>query len=193
MDNKETIQQCALELFYAKGYDGVGVQEIVDRAGITKPTLYYHFGSKKGLLESLLETGYSYMEERVKGAVEKGADLPDTLYHVARAFFDCAIQKRKFYLFMIGLFYSAKENEAYQAVAPFIERYYKSIVDIFEHASTSLGNMNGRQRQFAIGFTGILNHYIMMQNYGTEEGKELEISNETTYAIVHQFMYGIYS
>ena len=54
MDNRERILQCALELFYAKGYDAVGVQEIAQKAGITKPTLYYYFGSKYGLLETLL-------------------------------------------------------------------------------------------------------------------------------------------
>lgn len=48
MDNRERILQCALELFYAKGYDAVGVQEIAQKAGITKPTLYYYFGSKYG-------------------------------------------------------------------------------------------------------------------------------------------------
>lgn len=47
MDNKEKILQCALELFYARGYDAVGVQEIAETAGVTKPTLYYYFGSKK--------------------------------------------------------------------------------------------------------------------------------------------------
>ena len=43
MDNRELIVQSALELFYARGYDAVGVQEIVDKAGISKPTLYYYF------------------------------------------------------------------------------------------------------------------------------------------------------
>ena len=52
MDNRERILQCALELFYAKGYDAVGVQEIAQKAGITKPTLYYYFGSKYGLCTS---------------------------------------------------------------------------------------------------------------------------------------------
>ena len=55
MDNRELIVQSALELFYARGYDAVGVQEIVDKAGISKPTLYYYFGSKLGLLKVLLE------------------------------------------------------------------------------------------------------------------------------------------
>lgn len=36
MDNKELILKSALDLFYAKGYDAVGVQEIVDKAGISK-------------------------------------------------------------------------------------------------------------------------------------------------------------
>lgn len=39
MDNKEVLLQVALDLFHAKGYDAVGIQEIVDKAGVTKPTL----------------------------------------------------------------------------------------------------------------------------------------------------------
>ncbi len=42
MDNKEVLLQVALDLFHAKGYDAVGIQEIVDKAGVTKPTLYYY-------------------------------------------------------------------------------------------------------------------------------------------------------
>ena len=52
MDNRETILQCALELFYKRGYDAAGVKEIVEMAGITKPTMYYYFKSKLGLLEA---------------------------------------------------------------------------------------------------------------------------------------------
>ena len=44
----------ALELFAARGYDAVGVQEIVEAAGMTKPTLYHWFGSKQGLLRAAL-------------------------------------------------------------------------------------------------------------------------------------------
>ena len=69
MDNKEKILQCALELFYARGYDAVGVQEIAETAGVTKPTLYYYFGSKKGLLETLLETEYAVLRQALESVI----------------------------------------------------------------------------------------------------------------------------
>ena len=68
MDNKEKILRCALDLFYAKGYDAVGVQEIAEKAGVTKPTLYYYFGSKYGLLETLLNTELSHVNAAVREA-----------------------------------------------------------------------------------------------------------------------------
>ena len=52
--------------------------------------------------------------------------------------------------------------------------------------------MNGRQRQFAIGFIGTINHYLILQ---FEEGEENggKIQEEEIDAVVHQFMYGIFS
>ena len=71
MDNKELIKKSALDLFYARGYDAVGVQEIVNTAGITKPTLYYYFGSKRGLLENLIQSGYQQLEDEILDAINK--------------------------------------------------------------------------------------------------------------------------
>ncbi|WP_435017635.1 TetR/AcrR family transcriptional regulator [Tundrisphaera sp. TA3] len=48
------ILKVAARLFAAHGYDATSVREIVEAAGITKPTLYYYFGSKQGLAEELL-------------------------------------------------------------------------------------------------------------------------------------------
>ena len=48
------IARVAARLFAERGYDATSVREIVEAAGVTKPTLYYHFGSKQGLAETLL-------------------------------------------------------------------------------------------------------------------------------------------
>ena len=68
MDNRSNILLCALRLFATRGYDAVGVQEIVVAAGITKPTLYHYFGSKQGLLDALLKEYFDQLYREVKSA-----------------------------------------------------------------------------------------------------------------------------
>ena len=193
MDNRQTLMDCALTLFYERGYDAVGVQEIVDRAGVTKPTLYYYFGSKQGLLQSVLQEHFDVMEQNLSAAVAEGGNIPDKLYRVARVFFNGAAENPQFYLLMMALFYSGRKSEGFQTVFPMIERFYRLCVNLFDEASDELGNMNGRQEQFAVGFSGILMHYLMMAARDKDDLSGLVIRDEEVYQIVHQFMYGIYS
>lgn len=55
MKTKEIIFISAAELFSAKGYNSVSVREICNKAGITKPVLYYYFNDKETLLKELIE------------------------------------------------------------------------------------------------------------------------------------------
>lgn len=193
MDNKERILAAALELFYARGYDAVGVQEIADTAGISKPTLYYYFGSKKGLLEQILFNHCEELGIKIDSAAGKEVEFPGKLYEIARCFFDFCYQNCKIYYLMLALFYSGRANEGFQVVYPLIQKYHQQVVAVFDGAADQLGNMNGRQKQFAIGFIGILDHYFMLLNQNRQAAEVTAISDEQTYSIVHQFMYGIYS
>lgn len=192
MENRELIMQCAKTLFYAKGYDAVGVQEIVDRAGITKPTLYYYFGSKFGLLKTLIEVKFG--EFRVQLHEVEGLDcrIEEVLYRFARTYCSFFENDREFYMLFMALYYSARENEAYQAVKPYVTEFYELVVGIFDRASGQLGNMNGRQRQFAIGFIGTINHYLMLR-FEEDGAQKVQISESEIDAVVRQFMYGIFS
>lgn len=192
MENRLLLMHCAKELFYAKGYDAVGVQEIVDRAGLTKPTLYYYFGSKLGLLKTLLETKLEEFCVLVKESVGNDNDIRNVLYNLAGAYCNFFEKDREFYMLMMALFYSARENEAYQAIKPFVTEFYETVVQVFESASGQLGNMNGRQRQFAIGFIGTINHFLLLQCEMDPEHKE-DISEEQITSLVNQFMYGIFT
>ncbi len=43
----ETVKrllESALVLFSEKGYEGASIREIIERAGVTRPVLYYYFG-----------------------------------------------------------------------------------------------------------------------------------------------------
>lgn len=54
-DTKQRIQLAARELFTEKGVHKTSLKEIADRLGITKPALYYHFGSREELIRSILQ------------------------------------------------------------------------------------------------------------------------------------------
>jgi AcrR family transcriptional regulator len=53
-DNHERILQVAGALFLRQGYEGTGINQISKAAGLTPPTLYWHFGSKAGILAAFL-------------------------------------------------------------------------------------------------------------------------------------------
>lgn len=193
MDNREKIQSAALDLFYAKGYDAVGIQEIVDAAGITKPTLYYYFGSKRGLLETLLQENFLQLEQKIEKAAVYDCGFPDILFRVSKVFFNFACENRKVYRFTLSLLYTGKENEGHKIVEPLVGRYYARIVALFETAAHELGNMNGRQQQFARGFLGLLDTTFLGKDNRTLEDEKTEVSDEEIRNVVRQFMYGIYS
>ena len=54
-DARQRILDSAYELFARRGIRAVGVDEIIDRAGVAKATLYRHFPSKDELVLAFLE------------------------------------------------------------------------------------------------------------------------------------------
>jgi AcrR family transcriptional regulator len=54
-DARERILESAYDLFSHRGIRGVGIDEIVERAGVAKATLYRHFPSKDALALAFLE------------------------------------------------------------------------------------------------------------------------------------------
>lgn len=191
MDNKEKILECALNLFYSRGYDAVGVQEIAEKAGVTKPTLYHYFGSKYGLLETLLSVKFSQLNKQMRMAADYDGDVPEMLYRMAGTLIDIANANRKMYMLMMALFYSARENEAFHAIYPWMQEFYGIVVQVFEKKAYYLGNMRGRQNQFALGFLGILNQYLVYMCSEITEGETID--GMAVKELVDQFMYGIHS
>jgi AcrR family transcriptional regulator len=52
---RAAILRTATAVLYQRGLDGVGVAELCAEAGVSKETLYRHFGSKDGLVEAVLQ------------------------------------------------------------------------------------------------------------------------------------------
>jgi AcrR family transcriptional regulator len=72
---REALVQAALELFTERGYAGVGTEEIVARAKVTRGALYHHFEDKRDLFRAVHERVETELMARVASKME-GADDP---------------------------------------------------------------------------------------------------------------------
>ncbi len=75
---RSALIAAARRLFTERGYDGVGTEEIVRAAGVTRGALYHHFGGKAQLLEAVYERLEAESTERVARIV-LGSELESPL------------------------------------------------------------------------------------------------------------------
>ena len=68
---QERIREVATRLFCQKGYGATSVSEIVEHAGVTKPVLYYYFGSKAGLFKHIFEQHFGMLRDLVTKALQQ--------------------------------------------------------------------------------------------------------------------------
>ncbi len=64
---RERLFDVALGLFASRGYAATSVREIVNGAGVSKPVLYYHFGSKEGLYLEIMRRLEGTVHETLHG------------------------------------------------------------------------------------------------------------------------------
>jgi AcrR family transcriptional regulator len=73
---RAAIVRSATALLYERGIDGIGVAELCTRLGISKETLYRHFGTKDGLVEAVLEARSARVMSWIATAAAAAGDDP---------------------------------------------------------------------------------------------------------------------
>ncbi|MDR0386944.1 MAG: TetR/AcrR family transcriptional regulator [Treponema sp.] len=188
MDTRSAITEAALALFARRGYESTGIQEVVDVAGITKPTLYYYFGSKQGLLEAVVAQYGAVLTGIIREEAEYRRDLAANLSGLFRETLGFALAHRDFFRLMMGLFFSAPETAAFAAGKKLREELVSILEALFTDAGRDHGNMKNRQKIYAESFMGLLETWgILAVNNG------IQMEDQLRYRIIHQSMHGIFS
>jgi AcrR family transcriptional regulator len=68
---RERLLAAADELFYAEGVHTVGIDRIIERAGVAKASLYSCFGSKEELVRAYLEHRHELRRQRILAGLER--------------------------------------------------------------------------------------------------------------------------
>lgn len=82
------LLDAASEVFAAKGYHFAAMDDIADAAGVSKPVLYQHFGSKLDLYLALLDASASRLVDVVREALASTTDNAQRVVATMGAFYD---------------------------------------------------------------------------------------------------------
>jgi AcrR family transcriptional regulator len=82
------LVEAARTLFAERGYAGVGTEEIVKRAGVTRGALYHHFGDKKDLMRAVLHDLSRELAEASATAALAETDQWQQILAATNAFLD---------------------------------------------------------------------------------------------------------
>ena len=82
-ERRRQLLDAALEVFVSQGYHAAAMDEIAERAGVSKPVLYQHFPGKLELYLALLDESVDTLVETVRDALRSN---PDPKQRVAATF-----------------------------------------------------------------------------------------------------------
>src|SRR3954471_21062683 len=82
------LLQAAQDVFVAQGFHAAAMDDIADRAGVSKPVLYQHFPGKRELYLALLEEQVDHLAERMAGAMAGTDDNHERVDAAVGAYYD---------------------------------------------------------------------------------------------------------
>jgi AcrR family transcriptional regulator len=71
---RQRLLVAADELFYAEGVQSVGIDRVIERAGVARATLYNTFGSKEALVRAYLDARHAGTVSRLTSSIEQQTD-----------------------------------------------------------------------------------------------------------------------
>jgi AcrR family transcriptional regulator len=85
---RKQLLAAAQQVFVAQGYHAAAMDEIAERAGVSKPVLYQHFPGKLELYLALLDTHCDAMLVRMHEAMAANTDNKQRVRNAMNAYFD---------------------------------------------------------------------------------------------------------
>src|SRR5690606_40614402 len=87
-ERRAQLLDSALEVFVAHGYHSAAMDDIADRAGVSKPVLYQHFPGKLELYMALLDQSSDAVTDAIREALASTEDNKQRVAAAIAAFYD---------------------------------------------------------------------------------------------------------
>jgi AcrR family transcriptional regulator len=141
----------ARDVFAAQGYHAAAMDDIAERAGVSKPVLYQHFPGKLELYRALLTTYADELVGRVEHAIRSTSDNEQRVRNAVSAYFDFVAGEGQAYrlVFESDL---RSEPEAAAVVDGALTRCIDTVAAV---VTADAGLDAARARMLAVGLVGL--------------------------------------
>ena len=150
-ERRGQLLAAASEVFVDRGYHAAGMDEIADRAGVSKPVLYQHFSSKVELYLAVLARHVDNLVSGVRQALRTTTDNRQRVRAAVQAFFDFIEHDSQGYRLIFENDYVTEPQVAAQ-VKVATESCTDAVFDLISHDS---GLEPHRARMIAVGLVSI--------------------------------------
>lgn len=172
-NTRQRIQDIALELFAARGYEKTSLREIAEHLGVTKAALYYHFKTKEDIVISLFEDLARPCDELIAWAGEQPPVL-ETKLEVLRRYSEVLDQAAPLFRFM-------HENQATMRELSIGESFKDRVLKLIALIQLPEGGLSDQVRCSAALFTMHAGMFTLQNIEGDAEEKRqavLEVAQE---------------
>lgn len=186
-DKKQRILEVAAQLFASKGFDGVSVREIAEKAEVTKPVIYYYFKNKKALHETLIREAFLHTKKIHESIFQSDATVEQKLRMLMKSHFTFCMENPN----IIQILYDAIHQRISENLfmnPPASQANFKGISEFVQ-----LGQMEHIFRddvqpmKVSMLFIGAMNMFVLYQLHSDQKVLSDALANE----LVDIILYGI--
>src|SRR3954468_7879883 len=141
---RQKLYEAAVTLIAEQGFSATTVDEIAERAGVAKGTVYYNFASKNDLFEELLRDGVGQLRDTLRQAATavaarggNGVDALDAMIHAGLTFI---VRYPSFTQLYVAELW--RTNRAWQDTLMMVRRQAVSVVEEVLAAAVAAGELS---------------------------------------------------
>lgn len=137
---RERVLGAALSVFAARGFEGATLQQVANRAGVSLPLIVYHFKSKEGLWQSVIEDGVRRFEQQLQSVLASDGDLSagEQLRKVIEATVRVSVQIPEFHRILSNEAFSMSDRLRWMCER-FARRHFNTITGLIARAQDEGG------------------------------------------------------
>jgi len=127
---RERLLAGATGLFASKGYASTTVREIVERAGVTKPVLYYYFRSKEGIYLELMREPFGKFAALVDETLLTAGSARERLFRLCLRAYDIVVEHIDAARVMYAIYYGPPQGAPFIDFDAYHRRFQEAVLQV---------------------------------------------------------------